>query len=207
MTKRLVLALVLAAALSVGLASMAFAQVGVPQVPQVFRAQLAPLNGSGASGSATLVRSGTQVTSTINSSGMAPNLPHAQHIHGFEQAVSECPTLAFDQNGDNLVNTAEGQPAYGPILVSFTTMGDTSPASGLAVDRFPVATSAGTLNYSRTLTVPSGVAQGLGRMAIVQHGVDLNGNGRYDFSAGPSELDPSLPQEATIPANCGVINP
>jgi hypothetical protein len=52
------------------------------------------------------------------------------------------------------------------------------------------------------------VAQRLGRMAIVQHGVDLNHNGRYDFkAAGKSELDPSLPQEATIPANCGVINP
>jgi hypothetical protein len=30
----------------------------------------------------------------------------------------------------------------------------------------------------------------------------------YDFkAAGKSELDPSLPQEATIPATCGVINP
>jgi hypothetical protein len=39
-------------------------------------------------------------------------------------------------------------------------------------------------------------------------GVDLNDNGRYDFkAAGKSELDPSLPQEATIPATCGVINP
>jgi hypothetical protein len=38
--------------------------------------------------------------------------------------------------------------------------------------------------------------------------VDLNGNGVYDFeAAAASELDPSLPQEATIPANCGVINP
>jgi hypothetical protein len=51
------------------------------------------------------------------------------------------------------------------------------------------------------------VASNLGKFAIVQHGVDLNHNGRYDFrSAGKSELDPSLPQEATIPANCGVID-
>ena len=50
--------------------------------------------------------------------------------------------------------------------------------------------------------------QNLGDFAIVQHGVDLNDNGVYDFeAAGASELDPSLPQEATIPANCGVINP
>ncbi len=71
-----------------------------------------------------------------------------------------------------------------------------------------MANSSGFLRYERILTVPRDVARGLGRMAIVQHGVDLNHNGRYDFqAAGRSELDPSLPQEATIPANCEVINP
>jgi hypothetical protein len=71
-----------------------------------------------------------------------------------------------------------------------------------------VANSVGFLKYERTLFVSRNVASNLGKKAIVQHGVDLNHNGRYDFrSAGRSELDPSLPQEATIPANCGVINP
>ena len=37
-------------------------------------------------------------------------------------------------------------------------------------------------------------------------GVDYNGNGMYDFaSAGKSDLDPSLPAEATDPALCGVL--
>ena len=116
--------------------------------------------------------------------------------------------MAADQNADGLINTTEGAPFYGPIAVSFTTFGDTSPASGLAVDRFPVASSVGTVNYFRSLIAPPGVAFNLGNFAIVQHGVDLNGNGEYDFdAAGVSDLDPSLPQEATIPANCGVINP
>jgi hypothetical protein len=62
--------------------------------------------------------------------------------------------------------------------------------------------------YERTFSVPRNVYSNLGKKAIVQHGVDLNHNGRYDFkAAGRSELDSSLPQEATIPANCGVINP
>jgi hypothetical protein len=134
-------------------------------------------------------------------------MPHAQHIHGMAQAISECPTLAADQNGDRLINTAEGLPSYGPIQVSLTTRGDTSPASALAVDRFPVANSVGLLRYDRDFSVSRKVARNLGKFAIVQHGVDLNHNGRYDFkSAGKSELDPSLPQEATIPANCGVID-
>ena len=188
------------------LASVAFAQAGNGK--ERYRAQLEPLNGSGASGHARLALEGDRLTSKINSHGLAPELPHAQHIHGMAQAVSECPTLANDTNGDGLVNTVEGLPSYGPIAVSFTTRGDTSPASGLAVDRFPVANEGGSINYKRTFEVPSKVANNLGDFAIVQHGVDLNGNGAYDFeSAGASELDSSLPQEATIPANCGVIDP
>jgi hypothetical protein len=204
--KKLGLVLLLAVAVSLSLASVAFAQGGNDK--EKYRAMLEPLNGSGASGHARLALEGNELTSKINSHGLAPELPHAQHIHGMAQAISECPTLANDTNGDGLVNTVEGLPSYGPIAVSFTTTGDTSPASGLAVDRFPVANEGGSVNYKRTFKVPSKVANNLGDFAIVQHGVDLNGNGAYDFeSAGASELDPSLPQEATIPANCGVINP
>src|SRR3712207_8760776 len=35
--------------------------------------------------------------------------------------------------------------------------------------------------YERTFSVPRSVASNLGKKAIVQHGVDLNHNGRYDF--------------------------
>ena len=206
LSKRLTLVLLLAVAASLVLASVAFAQGGDQK--KLFKADLNPLNRSGDNGVAKLALEGRKLTTKINSHGMAPKLPHAQHIHGFKQALSECPTLAADDNGDRLVNTVEGLPSYGPIRVSFTTRGDTSAASGLAVSRFPVANADGALHYKRTFSVPQGVSQNLGKMAIVQHGVDLNHNGRYDFkAAGKSELDPSLPQEATIPANCGVINP
>ncbi len=194
-------ALVLVGAAYMSLTPAAFAQ-------DMFQADLDPLNNSGASGTANLALEGDQLTTDIASEGLAPGLPHAQHIHGLEQAISECPTILNDQNGDNLVNTTEGEPSYGPILTSLTTEGDTSPESALAVDRFPVANEDGTLSYGRTFGVPTNVADRLEEFAIVQHGVDLNGNGVYDEeAAGPSDLDPSLPQEATIPANCGVIEP
>ena len=194
-------ALVLVGAAYMSITPAAFAQ-------DMFQADLDPLNNSGASGTANLALEDDQLATDIASEGLAPGLPHAQHIHGLEQAMSECPTILNDQNGDNLVNTTEGEPSYGPILTSLTTEGDTSPESALAVDRFPVANEDGTLTYDRTFGVPRNVADRLGEFAIVQHGVDLNGNGVYDEeAAGPSDLDPSLPQEATIPANCGVIVP
>jgi hypothetical protein len=203
--KKLGMVLLLAVAVSLSLASVAFAQNGTAR--GYFEADLEPLNRSGADGHAILHKEGGKLDTRIYTTDLAPKLPHAQHIHGFEQAVSECPTLA-DSGRDNLITTAEGQPSYGPIQVSLTTRGDTSPASALAVSRFPVANKGGFVGYERTFSVPDSVRKNLGKMAIVQHGVDLNNNGRYDFrAAGASELDPSLPQEATIPANCGVINP
>ena len=110
-----------------------------------------------------------------------------------------------DRDGDGLINTVEGQPSYGPILNSLTTSGDTTPGSSLAVDRFPVADEAGNLTYGRTLELSPDVAACLGEHALVQHGVDLNGNGVYDGPA--SILDPAVPMEATLPANCGLIVP
>jgi hypothetical protein len=203
LSKKLGVALLLAVALSLSLVSVAFAQ-GTSQ--KVFMADLNPLNHSHAHGHAVLQKDGRMLDTKIVTTDTAPGLPHAQHIHGMAQAISECPTLAADTNDDGLINTAEGLPSYGPIQVSLTTRGDTSPSSALAVNRFPTANSNGLLRYDRDLSVSRKVARNLGKFAIVQHGVDLNHNGRYDFSAGPSELDPSLPQEATIPANCGVID-
>jgi hypothetical protein len=205
LSRKLTVVLLLAVALSLSFASVAFAQGSTNH--RFFTADLNPLNRSGAHGHAILQKDGRTLDTKIYSTGMAAKLPHAQHIHGFKQAVSECPTLAASGR-DQLITTAEGLPSYGPIQVSLTTRADTSPASALAVSRFPVANSVGFLRYERTFSVASSVASNLGKKAIVQHGVDLNHNGRYDFkSAGRSELDPSLPQEATIPANCGVINP
>ncbi len=207
MSRKLTIVLLLAVALSLSLTSVAFATGKSFEGSKFFKAHLKPLNYSGSYGIALLKKNDTKLTTKIYSKGLAPKLPHAQHIHGFKRAVSECPTLAADENGDRLVNTVEGQPFYGPIQVSLTTRGDTSPASALAVDRFPVANKAGIVYYKRTFNVPPKVANKLGKKAIVQHGVDLNHNGRYDFEAGVSPLDPDLPLEATIPANCGVIDP
>ena len=157
---------------------------------------------------ATLVREGDYVIARVHVEGAAPGLVHAQHIHGL--GLHACPTIARDVNHDGLINTLEGAPDYGPVVVSLTVSGDTSPASTLAVTRFPAADSHGMYNYVRKLHVPDEISQAiadnLDQFHIVVHGIDTNHNGAYDFSKGPSELDASLPQEATVPAACGLIH-
>jgi hypothetical protein len=91
--------------------------------------------------------------------------------------------------------------------VSLTNRGDSSPASGLAVSRFPT-TPKGKLSYDRDLRTQRAVARAIrnGEGGVVVHGVDYNKNGEDDFdSAGASELDDAVPAEATDPAACGVL--
>lgn len=138
--------------------------------------------------------------------GLAPNLPHAMHFHGIDGPAMDmaCPGPAADANGDGLVNTLEGLPFYGSILTSLTTTGDTSPASALALGRFPVADASGHLSYSRTFRDDPAIANA-GTVQVVVHGIDINGNGAYDFSAGPAPINPAFPLEGTIPVLCGGI--
>jgi hypothetical protein len=171
-------------------------------------AHLNPLNNSGARGNADVVFDGRRAHVDIDAYGLARGLPHAEHIHFGADARHECPSVFEDANGDFRLTTSEGVPAYGPVKKSLTTSGDTSPASALAVDRFPSAPN-GAIHYDRRINFNSAaVARAIrhGKGVIVIHGVDYNGNGKYDFdSAGKSDLDPSLPAEATDPALCGVL--
>ena len=164
------------------------------------------LNGVQASGSAMVQVNGNRIDVSMAASGLLADMPHAAHIHFGAGARQECPAAGDDANGNGIINTAEGEPAYGPIVVSLTKTGDTSPDSALAVERFDTAPG-GELTYERgSITVSPEVASAVasGGAAVVVHGVDHNGSGKYDGKR-KSELDPKLPAEATDPAVCGVL--
>lgn len=164
------------------------------------------LNNVPASGTAMVKVSGTRIDVTMAASGLVADSPHAAHIHFAAAARHECPRIGDDSNKDGQLNTTEGGPAYGDIVVSLTKTGDTSPKSGLAVDRFDTAPG-GAISYQRgSIVVSSEVADAIasGQSVVVVHGVDHNGNGKYD-GAKKSDLDASLPTEATDPAVCGVL--
>ena len=160
-----------------------------------------PLNGSDGSGTGMVTVDGNQIEFSLAASGLADG-PHAAHIHFGADARHECPRAGEDKNGDNRLNTTEGQPAYGPIVVSLTKTGDTSDKSGLAVKRFATGKS---IKYSRGgVTVAPAVAKAItnGQAVVVVHGVaytDERKNAKSDLMA-------SLPASATDPAICGILN-
>jgi hypothetical protein len=191
-------------------------------------AVLSQLNFSGASGTATATVRNQKIRDiAISARGLSPDAPHAVHIHYGDQARNECPTMGEATNtrtdGTPRLSTSDGAPAYGPIVVSLTTSGDTTPDSALALDRFPVSTG-GMLSYHRsnieftdvagTGYAPTGtgtakqIADAIrdGEGVVVVHGVDYNGNNEYDFdSAGASDLTSAASAEATDPTLCGVL--
>lgn len=145
MFRSLVVGAVVAAALA--LPSLANAD------PILYEATLDPLNNSGVSGTAMLSLDGNLLTVTINATGLVPNEPHPQHIHGLlgaDAPLTSPPTLAQDTNHDGFINLAEGQVTYGPILLPLT-----SPPGG-ALANFPTAPG-GVVNFTQTynLTDPS----------------------------------------------------
>ncbi len=180
--------------------------------------RLDSMKGANATGEATLTPTedgGLMVE--IMAKDMVPNSPHAQHMHGDTSgAMKHCPAPSADKDGNGFISIEEGFPAYGDIHISLTTEGDTTKASGLAVDRMPMADAQGNLSYKRTLTaaeLPKGTLENLSNLHVVQHGVDANGNGKYDMEGlGESTFAKSLgvdgiPAEATDSATCGMIMP
>lgn len=170
-------------------------------------ATLSPVPTSKVTGSGTAMvhLKGDQATITIKTQGLLAGAPHAQHFH--ISGKGQCPpaSAAKKHNGQLSLNTTDGLPSYGKIGASLTTTGDTgADHSALAVDRFPKGSS---YTYERTITVDDETAKSLRaeNAVVVVHGIDFNGNGKYDNVLGASDLDPKLPAEATNPALCGPL--
>ena len=183
--------------------AVAFATSGT----QHYQAGLAPIhhsplvdNHTSAAGTASLDVTGTQVHVTLHLHGLSPGVPHAMQIHGILAAQNECPPKTADTNGDGFISLEEGAPFYGPIDVSFTTSGDTSAASGLALERFVTADANGNVDYDRTFTIPQDVIDSLGSLHIVVHGLALDGETDGPVGGYNSRF------EAVLPVACGRIH-
>lgn len=196
------------AAVPLAVPAAAWAAPSDTEVPwTTYQAGLDPITANHVTGSgkAMLQLSGNTAKITVTASGLVgAKSPHAMHIHVDGAGVCPKPSEAKDHNGHQSINVADAMKDYGMIGTSLTTSGDSTDKSALAVERFPSGSS---FSYSRTLEVSDNVAANLksGKAVLVVHGIDYNGNGKYDSVLGASELDAKLPAEATDPALCGTF--
>ena len=169
-------------------------------------AQPVPTNHVTGSGNATVHLNGDVATVTIDTNGLLNGSPHAMHIHAGGQGLCPPASAARLHNGHLAISTTDGIKFYGPPQVSLTSTGDTTPKSIVDFARYPTV---GAIRYTREITVPPGIASAIraGNAVIVVHGIDYNHNGIYDDVLDRSELNHSLPGEATAPALCGPLVP
>lgn len=198
------------------LAPLAAAVVAVVLIPTAasadhangtYQTTLDPLNGSNGSGMATISVTGDQATVDLSWSGLPETFqdnpyPHVQHIH--IGAEGTCPSPDADANGDGIVDTVEGQPAYGDIGTTLSLKGDTSPGAGTNIKIAPGGSS---VDYSRTITLSEDTLDALagGTGVIVVHGLDPATLSEEAANA-KSNLVPELPLAATAPALCGALS-
>lgn len=177
-----------------------------PGKPFSASAEPVPTNRVTGSGTGTVRLNGDTATVSVNTNGLLQGSPHAMHIHA--GGKGECPpaSAARLHNGHLSISTTDGIKFYGPPQVALTSVGDTSPKSIIDFSRYPTT---GSIRYTRTITIPPGVADAIraGNAAVIVHGIDYNHNGIYDNVLDRSELSNSLPGEATAPALCGRLVP
>lgn len=185
----LLIAAAMVGAAVIGLAAFAPVSAQNGQGGSTYRASLMPLNGSGAHGEATLVKTGQSVTVHITATGLEAGGPHLSHIHGLSdgnRAVdSKCPTSAQDTDGDGYVELAEGAATYGPILVDFM---DIDPNHDGVVD------------FTTTVQLPSS-ATPLNKRHIVIHGMSVGAVG----AGTPGEVNGQAGYKVVLPVLCGEI--
>ena len=176
---------------------------------QVWNANLQPLNGHVSlrpvHGNATVRVHDGQVTVTVHATGLEPDIPHPQHIHGFLAGdASMCPTMAADANDDGVVDVVEGLPDYGGILVTLDS--DITNGSGTEAAGLPRSSNrGGTIRYEMSAPL-SEVEDGLGgaldagNRTVVLHGVDPETQLPDAQSIG------ELPASLTLPVACGELS-
>lgn len=204
MRKSLRVLLPLAAAAAMPVAMMSAAQA---DDPETYQATLNEINDSGGSGMLTLTLNGNEATIHESWSGLAAKFngnpyPHVQHVHIAGQGT--CPSPSADKNGDGIVDTVEGQPAYGSIGTTLSVKGDTGPKAGTNIKIAPAGSST---DYERTFTLNDKTLASLksNTAVVVVHGLnpaDLS----KEAAKAKSNLVPKLPLAATAPALCGTLS-
>jgi Cu/Zn superoxide dismutase len=154
-----------------------------------YHVSLGQLNGSGATGQASLRLSANKknLIVDINATGLEAGGPHVAHIHAVDSGDSQCPTTAQDTDHDGYVELAEGLVTYGPIRVDFMNIDPNQD---------------GVVNF-HTVVHLTGNEQilPLTHSEIVVHGMTVGAVG----AGTPGEVNGMAGYKAVLPVLCGEI--
>lgn len=178
----------------------------VEQQPgRVFAALLRPLNagvnGAPVRGLAAVSVQGDVLDVVVVAKGLAPDMEHLQHIHGFlSGAIAVCPGSAADVNQDGVIDVLEGVPSYGPILVPLDSdLNDLNPQT------FPTASSTGVVRYEQKGSV-SAIERGLrAPLDLEKRIIALHGVAATTPLPPTTQTLPGLTPNVTLPVACGEL--
>jgi hypothetical protein len=126
---------------------------------QHFAVTLTALNGSGVSGTGSLLLNGNALTFRLDISGLESGQSHTIDIRGLSSGSATCPTASADTNHDGLISATEGAPYFGDELVALdaSAHGNTTQtisSNVLPLDTRTVVAFGKTVNGSYDATLP-----------------------------------------------------
>jgi hypothetical protein len=181
---------------------------------QVYIAELAPMNINATeelvTGTALFIVEGDTLTMTVEASGLAPDMMHLQHLHGYTEedgSFATCPFSGADANDDNVIDLLETRPFTGITLVPLHE----EPASlAIQSQTYPTADAEGEIAYSQTVSIEE-LEQALQEehnidsLDLAQRTVFLHGVSQDADLPDSVESLPDVPAQVTLPVACGEI--
>lgn len=160
------------------------------------------------SGQAIFIVADDNISITLAVKGVAPNLMHLQHIHGFiSGGTGTFPPSKADTNGDGIIDLLETHEYTGKTLI---------PLNGAPIDleiksdSYPVANKDGLLTYEITIPLDKLDAAvkeqyGIDKLALEDRVIFIHGVPKGKTLPGSVQSLPGVPAHITVPIACGVI--
>lgn len=160
------------------------------------------------SGEAIFIVADGQLSITLVVKGVAPNLMHLQHIHGFiSGGAGTFPPSTADTNGDGIIDLIETHKYTGKTLIPFNG----APIDlEIKSDSYPVANKDGLLTYQMTVPLDKLEAAikkqyGIDKLALEDRVIFIHGVPEGEKLPDSVQSLPGVPAYITVPIACGVI--
>ncbi|MDD3722374.1 MAG: hypothetical protein PHW92_07795 [Lutibacter sp.] len=160
------------------------------------------------SGQAIFIIANGQLSISMVVKGLAPNMMHLQHIHGFISGEKgTCAPPEADTNNDGVIDLLETHTYSGKTLVPFN---GAPIALAIKSDSYPVADENGLITYNMTISLDEleaaiQKAYGIDQLSLEDRVIFIHGIPEEDPLPSSVQSLPGVPAFITVPVACGTI--